>query len=548
MTEQATQGRNEPVKDLPVGVISMSTIRRDDMIYVDKTDMVYKLAKSTNYVFLSRPRRFGKTVLISTFESLFKHGLQDFRGLAIEKLWNEDKASNKDCTVLRLDFSGFCNFTTLEQFRTAFYSVLSVFMRTNPVPDDGTLNLFGDDVLMSFGNWLRIRNEIAPGKLVLLIDEYDAPLNHCLHNSTLFTSILTLLSDFYFKIKSNADALRFLFITGVCRYRHTTIFSGFNFLNDITLNNTYGTLVGYTEDELRKYFSPYIRHAAEVLETSFEECIARMKENYDGFCFDQLASTHVFAPWSVLKFLAEPQMGFQNYWYESGGAPSLVMNYLKGHALKDPSSYGRDQLISISKLNAAKELKDIDDVSLLTQAGYLSIKSLSDSGALIVNYPNRELAASMARLYADSAIDESSQSKFAELFTQFNQDYFVDGLNDFFGKLSYETFKFTDEASVQSALYLCLMSAGLNAAIEVRNAFGRSDLEVKTSNRYFVIELKFARDNNDGDKLLAQAEQQIRDKHYGEFTRKDLPHVNIALVFSEQKRAFTHCKCFSIGE
>lgn len=548
MTEQATEARNELVKDLPVGVISMSTIRRDDMIYVDKTDMVYKLAKSTNYVFLSRPRRFGKTVLISTFESLFKHGLQDFRGLAIEKLWNEDKPSNKDCTVVRLDFSKICNFTGLEQFKTAFFGMLKVCMKINPVPDDGTLNLFDDDVLMSFDNWLRIRNEVAPGKLVLLIDEYDAPLNHCLNNSTLFNAILTLLSDFYFKIKSNADALRFLFITGVCRYRHTTIFSGFNFLSDITLNNTYGTLVGYTEDELRKYFSPYIRHAAEVLGTSFEECIARMKENYDGFCFDQLASTHVFAPWSVLKFLAEPQIGFQNYWYESGGTPSVVMNYLKGHALKDPSAYGKDQLISVSKLNAAKELKDIDDVSLLTQAGYLSIKTLSASGDLIVNYPNRELSASMASLYADSTIGESVKSEFAEIFTHFDQDRFLGKLNDFFGKLSYETFKFTDEASVQAVLYICLMALGIRTDIEVKNAFGRSDLEVQTSEHYFVIELKFARKNDDGAKLLSQAENQIKEKHYGEFTRKDLPHVNIALVFSEQRRAFTHFKCFYTGE
>lgn len=525
---------------LPKGMVSFHTLRKNHMLYVDKTAQVFELAKEPAYVFISRPRRFGKTLLLNTFESLFKYGLADFKGLDIESLWDEQDESNRDCLILHLDFSEFCA-KSVEEFKDHFFYALNSFMNDNPMGEPSNGPQGNADTLDRFSAWLKRFNDKFSSKLVLLIDEYDAPLNSVLDDGKVFDDIKEVLSSFYLRVKSHSGALRFMFITGICRYRHTTIFSGFNNLDDITMDSSYGTLLGYTEDELRRDFMPYLERAAAALNLSVEECISRMKDNYDGFCFDSRASTHVFSPWSVIKFLAKPVDGFANYWYGSAGTPTVLTNYVRGHALRDPEEYGQDHVISAKLLNSAKELSDLDDISLLTQTGYLSIKSVTATGNLVVNYPNRELTVSMACLYADADIPLEERDIFAELFLLFDEkkpEFFVKGLNSFIGKLSYERYRMPDEDAVQGMLCLCLRACGLTADIEVRNIHGRSDLEVKVDDKYFVLELKYAREGDNPDTLLSQAVSQIKEKHYGEYSFPDLKHIRMALVFSGKDRQF----------
>lgn len=533
---------------LPLGMSDFTSLRQYQKIYVDKTESICQIASNPGFYFMSRPRRFGKSLLVSTLHSLFENGLKDFKGLIIENEWDEQAEINRNCQTLHLDFSSadLSNFSTPEQFRSSLNQKLEIFMDDHPVEQTPGMKK-ANDTIIKFDTWLERYAVCHSGKLVVLVDEYDAPLSRFLGDPRNFAKVRDILAAFYNTLKSHTGALRFMFITGICRFRHTSIFSGFNNLDDITMRKSYGTLLGYTEDELRFYFSPYIERAANALGLTYEQCISKMKTHYDGFCFDSHAATHVFSPWSVLKFLGNLDDGFANYWYESGGKPSVLMNYVTGHSLQDPMQYGKDHNISLDDLNSAKDLADLNDISLLTQTGYLSITSITAGGNLVVNYPNREVAVSMACLYADLDIPLGERDSFAKLFVSFDEENvtdFVTGLNSFIGQLSYEKYRFVDESEVQIMLYLCLRACGLNADIEVHNIHGRSDLEVKVKNKFFVFELKYAREGDNFDALLDKARSQLIDKHYGEYSYPELKHIRMALVFSGKERQFVNFDCF----
>ena len=246
--------------------------------------MIAEIARHPGGVFLSRPRRFGKSLLVSTFESLFKFGLRDFRGLAIEKLW-----ADKTYDVIRLDFSNIKEFSNIDDFAEQFHTlVLSKFSALGFRPKDMSRG-FTD-----LGNWL---SDLPKLSLVLLIDEYDAPLTACMDDAELFAQVRSEMRKFFAPLKSNAGSLRFLFLTGITKFSSTSIFSEFNNLDDITLSPRYGTLLGYTEEEIRRDFARHLRRAAKIRALTEDELMDRLRAHYHGFCFDMHASTHVYCPW-----------------------------------------------------------------------------------------------------------------------------------------------------------------------------------------------------------------------------------------------------------
>lgn len=518
---------------LPIGDSNFTNIRRKHSIYVDKTGLIYNLACSTFKFFLSRPRRFGKTLLINTLESLFLNGLRDFRGLAIEQLWKEN------CTydVLHLNFADMRRFNDAEEFRSELGALLTDFMLDHPM--DGSLSAgLGTDPLIRFAKYLTLR---PLGKLVVLIDEYDTPLTNCLGNKALFEAVSNVLSQFYQILKNHDGALRFLFVTGICRFQHLGLFSGPNQFVDISMNPEYGTLVGYTDEELLRYFSAYIENAARCLSISHEECLDRLRFHYDGFCFDEEASTHVFSPWSVLNFLYSPRRGFKNYWYNSAGEPTVLLNYLRTQRLQDPESYGQPVSVSPDVLTSSKELASLNDVAMLFHTGYLTIKGVSPSGNFVVNTSNNEVSCSLAKLHADHCMKPEALDDFSNTLLESSPEGVIAGLNRFVSSLDYKDFKLQDESSVRSVLQLVFMAIGLNPKIEVHNHKGRSDLEVRVDSRYFVFELKYHREGSvSPETLLNEASAQITNNHYGEQSYPNLPHIRIALVFSRQERRFTH--------
>ena len=375
------------MQQLPLGQSGFSALRLSNAVYVDKTLMINELARNVGKFFLARPRRFGKSLLISTFESLFADGLTQFKGLAIEKLWTD-----QTYPVVRLDFSQAKEFASAEEFVCKFKTLLAAGFRKAGFSPSGT-----ESVVADIADWLE---RLAPCSLVVLIDEYDSPLTACLDNADLFESVRLALSDFYLMLKSCDKALRFLFLTGITKYSSTNIFSGLNNVTDISLEPAYGTLLGYTQKEIEIYFADYLSKAAQVLNLEQEELLSELRDNYNGFCFDQLAQTSVYCPWSVLSFLRTPAVGFENYWYVSGGHPTVLLNYMSDHRLGDPRSFNEPVVIKLESLASPQSYNDMAPEVLLTQTGYLTIKKRLSRVHLLIGYPNQELYLSMGRLYA----------------------------------------------------------------------------------------------------------------------------------------------------
>lgn len=519
------------LQPLPLGVSDFHKLRGSGKIYVDKTELIYQLVATYEKLFLARPRRFGKSLLVSTFESLFKYGLKDFKGLAIEKLWKEEKTYN----VVRLDFSGIKNFDSVEDFKTKLTSLLAAsFMPFGFVYKEGTVVNLMDQISIWFAS-------LASNSLVLLIDEYDAPLTSCLNDSDLFKSVRNELSTFYSKIKSNDSAIRFLFITGITKFNKTSIFSELNTLTDVSLSPRFGSLLGYTHEEVEKYFGDYLEYSAEALDTDKEKLLEGLTTQYDGFCFEETVKKKVFAPWSLLTFFSEPERGLKNYWFGSGGRPSALLQYLKSHALKDPEEYGRLQSIALSTLTDSADINSLSDIGLLTQAGYLTLKKIVGTTAYL-GYPNEEVRLSMAHLYtecllAGRTVEQVGADNIAYRLATENAESALHILNRLFSSIDYQHYPVKDESSVRAFIQVFFSGAGLNPIVEHHNYMGRSDLEVRAGNNYWVFEFKYCRENENPGELLQKAIEQIQTRHYGEqIVSGNL--IRVALVFSEKVKQF----------
>mgnify|MGYP001164507247 FL=1 len=519
-----------PLPLLPLGKSGFPNLRANSFVYVDKTDLICRLAKTQPKVFLTRPRRFGKSLLVSTFESLFKHGLRDFRGLNIEKSWND-----KTYDVVRLDFSRVKNFSSVEQFRVKFFdSLASCFNNVGfEIPQDRSRTIV---LLTSF------LEKLASNSLVVLIDEYDAPLSACIDNKPLFESVRAELSDFYLALKSCDECLRFLFITGITKFSSTSIFSEFNNLKDISLDSEYGTLLGYTENEIKTYFSAHLAQAQATLRLSTAELLDGLKSNYNGFCFDRHAETKVFCPWSVLNFLNSPSQGFANYWYASGGHPTVLLQYFKGHELRDPSGYAEPKKVWLRDLETPRDFENVDCDVLLTQAGYLTIRSVTPNKVVELAYPNQEVAMSMAQLYADQLLagktySSTDNTALEDILANGNLEDVVRRFNEVFNAVDYKNYPITSEASCRATLQVLMIGADMVPHVESHSALGRSDIEVDAGSRYWVFEFKFAETQAQVTHLLAQAVDQMQVKRYGGIPR-ETKLLRAALVFCAQERRF----------
>ena len=329
-------------------------------------------------------------------------------------------------------------------------------------------------------------------------------------------------------------------MTGIAKFNQTGIFSELNNFSDLSLDPRYGTFLGYSEDDIRTYFSGYLNRASQRLNLSPDDVLDRMRENYDGYCFDQLAGTHVYAPWSVMKFLDAPELGFSNYWMKSGGSLTLLEKYLHSHALKSPTEYGEEQTVGCDELDASADFDEISDLVLLTQAGYLTIKR-QEIDTFFVSYPNREVAKSMASLYARMLLKKKTVGsvggqKIKDAVLAGSVEDLFSTVNKTFAAFDYVQHPIKTEKICQTFLLITLTCVGFEVISERHNALGRSDLEWDTNDHHWVIELKFQRRGQDANALLADAVRQIRDKNYGASSSK--PLIRAAAVFSEEKRAF----------
>ena len=514
---------------LPIGTTDFEALRDAGQLYVDKTPLIFELARLRQKFILTRPGRFGKTLLASTFASLFKHGLTYFAGLAIEKLWKD-----KPYTVVKIDFYDIKNFENIQDFYARFDErLIDAFAPAGFRCNESERQ----SAIRQLSRWMKT---LPVNSLVLLIDDYDSPLTTSLLTPELFKAVRTRLSSFYASVKANDACLRFVFMTGITKFHQTGIFSELNNFTDISLDPMFSPLLGYTDEEIRRYFSGYLQRAADVLRMTPDEIQNRLRENYGGYCFDEEVSQHLYNPWSVLNFFNRPSRGFLPYWMRRSGIPTLLRKYLHSHALKTPSEYAVAPWLPYSDRICSTDGAPINDTTLLTQVGYLTVKKRS-LHSFEVGYPNKEVAVALAQHYCltllhDRDLAAVKADTIAPALQNGDVNELFESANRAFAAMNDVRFPITEEKFCQAYLQVFIAGAGFTVKSETEGALGRSDLEVDAENLHWVIELKFQRKKQNAEAMLAQAVQQIRDRNYGAASPKKL--IRVAAVFSEEKRAF----------
>ena len=526
---------------LPLGGTNFSELRENNAIYVDKTALIYELTRfRRSPVFLSRPRRFGKSLLVSTFESLFKRGAADFKGLAIENLWQEDVSSYK---VIHLDLSVYANLGAA-QLKDALARKLCLDLDnivTLPSQDNP---LYRDPCFI-----LEVTaKQLQAKSLVLLIDEYDSPITHHLNKDAEREEIQSILSSFFATIKSCEGMFRFVFITGITRITHVSLFSLFNNLKDITFNPDYAHLLGITEQELHQYFDPYVKNAAAVLDLSADEVYARLKSNYDGYQFSSEVEKTVYTPWSVLSFLSDPKAGFKNYWYgTSGGTPTLLINYLKNdvHSAEFTALKKEGVNLQIDRLEGKSEAENIPLNLLLLQTGYYTLRTKGDE-YVHLEFPNEEIESSILRLTEDlqdkriSVETDHKLTRLEQLIDSADIEAIKTIFNEILGEcLGPDTIVFNSENDVRDIIYFHRPQRPVLKRREHYSLKGRSDLELETYKTLLIIEFKRSTEDKSEEQALAEGLSQIKEKNYGASSRRVQGKQNrlrVCMVISSKKK------------
>ena len=516
----------------------------NNRVYVDKTALICQIAKDEKGpYFISRPRRFGKSTLINTFHELFAHGTERFKGLEIEPLWKD-----KTYKVIHLDFSTFREVPSNSSFNKEFMDAFKLSLEEAGIEPT-------KENIDSPANLLK-KTLDTESEVVLLVDEYDAPLTAVLNDSNEFEDRRKILSNFYLTVKSCDGKFRFIFITGVTYYSHTSIFSAFNNLKDLTLDLRYGALLGYTSEELELYFGEYIDNAVEVLNKKYHTerythdlVVSELKRNYDGYSFDEEALNHVYNPWSIVNFFDAPVRGFIPYWVVSGGStPTFLVNYLKQGLEK----YNTDDLQSLlnidSTVNSAAEylypkienMANLDLFAILYQAGYFCIKAVVDD-IFKVGIPNLEVK----KAYSNIVLNELTKTKeaklkyvepFKEVLASGNLDKIKELFNTFINEFSYETVKNFNEACFRDVLKLAMLTFNVTASTEVMGACGRADITAEAGDYLYVFELKVTDNSKDIDTKLTEAKEQIiKNKYARRLTDKTV--VPVALVLENNSKS-----------
>ena len=512
----------------------------ENFIYVDKTEYIPKLVKLKR-VFISRPRRFGKSLTLDTIATLFETGVEPY----FKGTWIYDKWTEPTYPVLRLNFLNFDK-NSIEKFNNKLNSKITEFAELNHVTTFKEKEE-AEDSIDHLLEQLRLENR----QIVILIDEYDCQMTANINNETLYKQFQEKIKSFYANIKDKF-AIKFLGITGVTRLKDVAIFSVGSDINDITNARAYSQMIGFTRDEIKKYYIDYLKFAAscenncnvdEVTEAQIESMLDMMAQNYDGYCFDEFYKKKVFSTWSVNKFfqsaVSNKFVYFGEYWYDNGGLPSILVNYLKTHELNAFDYLNKENPITIpvNDFMNPTSLTTINQNVLMCQTGYLTLSSALTSGDLTVDLgiPNGEIYKALNRLLAINFYKEGIYALakgVRDLLDAGEIEDIIDRFNSVINSVSYDHFPINSEAAVQNYLYLFLIGAGIETTTESHSSKGRADLIIETKNRRLVFELKYAEDETVAKTKLSEAVEQIKARDYGNTEPKKEKLIRIAAVFN----------------
>ena len=519
----------------------------NNYIYVDKTKYIKDLIKLER-VFISRPRRFGKSLTLDTIATLFETGVEPY----FKGTWIYDKWTEPTYPVLRLNFLNFDK-NSLEKFNNKLNSKITEFAELNHVTTFKEKEE-AEDSIDHLLEQLRLENR----QIVILIDEYDCQMTANINNETLYKQFQEKIKSFYANIKDKF-AIKFLGITGVTRLKDVAIFSVGSDINDITNSSAYSQMIGFTRDEIKKFYIDYLKLAAsyenncsvdDVTDTQIESLLDRLAQNYDGYCFDEFYKKKVFSTWSVNKFfqsvVSNKFVYFGEYWYDNGGLPSILANYLQTHKLNALDYIDKDKTINI-KVNDFKNptsLTSINQNVLMCQTGYLTLRSpVYSKGFMTLGIPNSEVYNALFSLMALNIFDDTKLLSVNEqILTQSKDAGEILGLfNTVLNTVSYDNYPISSEAVVQQLLYMYLKGICNSVTAELHSSKGRADLVIESDNRRIVFEFKYAENETEAKAKLSEAVEQIKTRDYGNILPKKNELLRIATVFNADPkvRAFT---------
>lgn len=508
------------LKLYPVGIQTFERIRKENKLYIDKTEYIYRMTHSGGcYFFLSRPRRFGKSLLVSTFESYFSGKKELFEGLAIEKLEQEWM----EYPVLHFDMSGGKHMEK-EQLEDYLSNRLEADERKWGITHTkrGANDRLTELITTAY--------EISGKQVVVLIDEYDAPMLDVAHDKETLDVLRNVMRNFFSPLKMCEPMLRFVFLTGITKFSQVSIFSELNNIKNVSLDDEYAGVCGITKEELLTQMSEDIDMLAEAQGMTREETIAKLKENYDGYHFSP-ASPDVFNPYSLLNCFDDKNFGA--YWFSSG-TPTYLINMLRKFKVL-PAKIGRSLARSSAFDAPTENLKTI--TPLLYQSGYITIKGYDKMSQLFtLDLPNKEIKVglfeSLLPYYLEGMYAEEGDVAIAQMSVLIRQGDMYGALRlfqEFLGTVPYCN-NTNYEGHYQQVLFIIFtLLTHFVVDVEVHTPNGRVDVVMETEDTLYLIELKL-------NKSAQSAMQQINLKQYGQrFARCGKPIVKVGVNFDAKK-------------
>jgi hypothetical protein len=521
---------------LPIGIQTFEKLRQGGYLYVDKTKYILDLVDNGSVYFLSRPRRFGKSLTVSTLDALFSGKRELFKGLSAEPFF--DRQEYSIYPVISLDMSVASAKEGMSEFKEGILDQLESAASRHGVPFERTSPGRGLAKLIK-----DLRD--AAGPVVILIDEYDKPMLDFISDPAEAGKIRSVLRDFYIQIKSSDRYVRFVFVTGITKFSRMGVFSAFNNLIDISMEFRYSTMLGYTEPELRKYFRRHIKNTASEMNRGEKELTDALRDYYDGFSFD--GAERLFNPFSTLLFFQNQRFG--DYWFETG-TPSFLARYMRDRKLTVEQFRG----IGVTRDFAASpgEIETATATNFLYQSGYLTLRPGIGDGYTL-DYPNREVLTAMSSLLSGNILGieakNASVANLLEGLSRSDAEAVVREFNLLLGRIPYDDYaaslheSFTirhpkiniGEWLYRSTLFSYLCGAGVKVEAEMHGHLGRADMVAEFGGIVWVMEIKIAR-GGDADKLADEAMEQILEKGYADGYGKT---VLLGIAIDDKRRAIT---------
>ena len=508
----------------PIGIQNFESLRNDNYVYVDKTALIYKLADTGRYYFLSRPRRFGKSLLVSTLEAYFSGKKELFRGLAIENLekdWEEYPILHLDLNTAKYD--------SADALLNVLNDVLSNWEATyGTSPTEVTPEL-------RFKGIVRRAWERTGRRVVILVDEYDKPMLQAIGNEGLQDEYRNILKAFYSVLKTQDRYIRFALLTGVTKFGKVSVFSDLNNLDDISMDSRYIDICGITEAEIHKYFEESLHSLAESEGIGYEGVCEKLRLMYDGYHFRN-GCVGIYNPFSLLNTLNKLEFG--DYWFETG-TPSFLVHLLK-EADYDLNNLQKEQ-VSADVLNSIDSMSR-NPIPVIYQSGYLTIKGYDERFKIYkLGFPNKEVEDGFIKYLTPmyTPIENNKTEFFVASFVDDvesgNPEGFMERLQSLFADTDYEiTGKM--EKYFQNSMYLVFKLLGFYADVERRTSRGRMDIVIQTQDYVYVMELKL-------DGTADDALRQIDERGYADpFMSGDRHIYKIGVNFSSATRGIEEWK------